>query len=72
MKQRFRVEDNGVICASWEDDGDWTEIYSEREWKEMMYWACKIPVPKDNRGLSCHLVVAVLKKKDIVSRLEMQ
>ncbi len=36
VKWRFRVEDNGVIRASWEVDKDWTEIHSERKWKEMM------------------------------------
>ncbi len=33
---------------------------------------CKIPVSEDNADLPCRLVVAVPKKKDIVSRLETQ
>ena len=34
--------------------------------------ACEIPVFEDNRGLLHYLVVAVPKKKGIVSRLETQ
>ncbi len=66
------MEDNRVIRASWEDDEDWTEIHSEREWKEMIDQACEITAPEDNGGLLRRLVVAVPKKKGIVSRLEMQ
>ncbi len=72
MKQRFRVEDNEVIRASWKDDEDWMEIYSEREWKEMMDQACKIPAPKNNGGLPRRLIVAVPKKIGIVNKLETQ
>ncbi len=67
--ERFRVDNNRVIRASWEDDEDWTEIHLEREWKEMIDRACKIPTPEDNGGLPHQLVVAVPKKRDIVSRL---
>ncbi len=66
------MEDNGVIRASWEDDEDWTEIHSKREWKEMMDQVCEIPAPEDNGGLPRRLVVAVPKKKGIISRLETQ
>ncbi len=66
------MEDNGVIRASWEDDEDWIEIYSESEWKEMIDRACEIPASKDNGGLLCCLVVAMPKKKSIVNRLEIQ
>ncbi len=48
------------------------EIYSEREWKEMIYRACEIPAPEDNGGLPRRLVVAMPKKRGIVSRLKMQ
>ncbi len=44
------MEDNGVIRASWEDDEDWTEIHSEREWKEMMDRAYEIPALEDKGG----------------------
>ncbi len=63
MKRRFRVEDNKVLRASWEDDEDRTEIYLERKWKEMMNRACEIPAPEDNGGLPHHLVVVVPQKK---------
>ncbi len=66
------MEENRVIRASWEDDEDWTEIHSKRELKEMIDRACEIPALEDNGGLPRRLVVAVPKKKGIVSRLEMQ
>ncbi len=69
VEQRFRVENNGVIRGSWEDDKNWMKIHSEREWKEMMDQACEIPVPEDNKGLPRRLVVAVPKKSGIISRL---
>ena len=66
------MEDNWVMRASWEDDEDWTEIHSEREWKEMMDQACEIPAPEDNGGLPRRLVVAVPKKRGMVSRFKTQ
>lgn len=36
----------------------------------MMKLIYKIPIPKDNRSLLYHLIVAVLKKKSIVDQLE--
>ncbi len=46
------------------------EIYSEREWNETIDWACKIPVLEDNGDLPRRLVVALPKKRGVVSRLE--
>ena len=46
------------------------EIYSEREWKEMMQRACEIPAPENNGGFSRHLVVFVPGKKGLINRLE--
>ncbi len=66
------MEDNRVIRTSWEDDEDWTEIHSKRKWKEMMDRAYEIPAPEDNEGLPRRLVVAMPKKRGIVSRLKMQ
>ncbi len=70
MKRKFRVEGDGVVGATWDDDEGWTEIYLEREWKEMMQRACEIPSPEDNGVCSRRLVVSVPRKKGIVSRLE--
>ncbi len=64
MGTRFKTR------ASWEDNKDKTEIHWEREWKEMMDRAYKIPVPEDNGSLPRHLVIAVPKKRDIISKLE--
>ncbi len=71
VKRRFRLEDNGVIRASWEDDEDWIEIHSEREWKKMVDRAYEISVLENNESLPRRLVIVVPKNKDIVSRLEM-
>ncbi len=70
MKRKFRVEGDGVVRATWDDDEGWTEIYSEREWKEMMQRASEIPAPEDNGDFPRRLVVSVPRKKGIVSRLE--
>ena len=70
MKRKFRVEGDGVVCATWDYDEGWTEIYSEREWKEMMQRAFEIPAPKNNGGFSRRLVVSVPRKKGIVSRFK--
>lgn len=59
-----------MICAGEEDDENWTEIHSQRKLKEIMKQAYKILVFEDNRGLPRHLVVAVLKRKSIISRLK--
>ncbi len=37
-----------------------------------MDWVCEITAPEDNGGLSRRLVVAVPKKRGIVSKLETQ
>ena len=70
VKHRFRVKDNRVIRASWEDNKDWIEIHLERKWKKMMNWASEILAPKDNRVLPRHLVVVVPKKRGIINRLK--
>ncbi len=31
MKWRFKVEDKKIICVSWKDDENQTEIHSERK-----------------------------------------
>lgn len=33
MKQRFKMEDKGVIRTSWEDDKDQTEIHLKKKEK---------------------------------------
>ena len=66
MKRRFKVEGNGMVRARWEDDEGWTEIHSEREWKEMMERAYEIPAPEDNGDLPRRLIVAVPKKKALL------
>ena len=38
----------------------------------MMDWACKVPAFEDNTGLLRRLIVAMTKKRDIISRLEIQ
>ena len=58
-----------MVCARWEDDKGWTEIHSEREWKEMMERAYAILVPEDNWDLPYRLII-VVPKKSIVSRLQ--
>ena len=63
MKQKFKVEANGMIRARWEDDESWTKIHSKREWKEMMEQAYEISAPENNGDLPYRLIVAVLKKK---------
>ncbi len=70
VKQRFRVEDNGVICASWKDDKDWTEIYLKTEQKKMIDQAFMILATEDNGDLPSRLVIVVLKKRGIINRLE--
>ena len=70
MKRKFRVEGDGVVFATWDDDEDWTEIYSERKWKEMMQRTCEIPAPEDNGGFPRRLVVSMSRKKGVVSRLK--
>ena len=55
-----------MVCGRYEDDKDWTEIYSEKKWKEMMEWAYEIPAPKKNGDLPRHFIVAVLKKKALL------
>ncbi len=57
------MEDNRVIRASWEDNGDCTEIHSEKELKEMIDRACEILALEDKMGLPCLLVIVVPKKK---------
>ena len=52
-----------MVRARWEDDENWTEIHSEREWKEMIKQEYEIPVHENNRDLSHCLIVAVPKKK---------
>ena len=64
------MESDRLIRATWNDDKGWTKINSEREWKEIMQWAGKISAPKDNEGFSRHLLLSVLRKKELVSRLE--
>ena len=64
------MEDDGVVCATWNEDEGWTKIYSEREWKEMIQWAFEIPASKDNRGFLRRLVISVPRKKGLVNRLE--
>ena len=59
-----------MVRATWDDDEGWTEINSEREWKEMMQRTGEIPAPKDNGGFPHCLIVSVLRKKGLVSRLE--
>lgn len=66
MKQRFKIEDKRVIHASWEDGKDWTEIYLEKQEKEMMDQAYEILAPKDNKNLPCYLMVFVPKKKTLL------
>ena len=63
------MEGNGMVRARWDNDEDWTETYSEREWNEMMKQAYKILAPKDNEDLLRRLIVAI-PKKSIVNRLE--
>ncbi len=70
MKRKFRVEGDGVVFATWDDDEGWTEIYSEREWKEMMQQVFEITSPEDNGGFPRRLLVSVPRKKGMVSRLE--
>ena len=70
MKRKFRVEGDGLVRTTWDDDEGWTEINSEREWKEMMQRADEIPASEDNGGFPRRLVVSVLRKKGLVSRLE--
>ena len=36
IKRKFRVESDGLVCATWDDDKGWTKINSEQEWKKMM------------------------------------
>lgn len=63
VKQIFKVEGNRIVYISWKDDESLTEIHSERKQKKIMKQAYKIPALEDNRGLSHHLIVAMLKKK---------
>lgn len=70
MKQILRVKFNGVICASWENDKNWIEIHIEKEWKEIIKQTSKILAPKDNGNLLCCLIIAISKRKDIISRLK--
>lgn len=70
VKQKFKLEGNGIVRTNWEDDEGQTEIYSKREWKKMIEWAYKILVLEGNRSLSRYLMAAVPKIKGIVSRLE--
>ena len=70
MKRKFRVEGDEVVRATWDKDEGWTEIYLEREWKEMIQYAYEIPVSKNNGDFPRRLVVYVLKKKGLVNRLE--
>lgn len=63
IKQKFRVKIIRRVHISWEDDDDWTDIYLEREWKNIMRWACKILTLEDNRYILRCLVIAVLIKK---------
>ena len=65
------MKGNRVVCATWDEDKGWIEIYLEREWKEMMQQVCEIQAPEDNGGFPRRLVVSVLKKKGLVNRLEM-
>ena len=51
-----------MVRARWEDDEGWTEIYLEREWKEIMERTYEIPAPENNGNLSRRLIVAVPKK----------
>ncbi len=67
MKQRFKVDDNRVICASWEDDKDWTKIYSETKSKKIMDQVYEIPISKDNESLPRCLIVVVPKKRGIMN-----
>lgn len=71
IKWKFRVEDNRVVCITWNDNESWTEIGSKREWKEIIQQIYKIPVLEDNKGFLCRLMVSVPKKKGLISRLEM-
>lgn len=59
-----------MVCASWENNKSWTEIYLEQKQKKMMKQANEILLFEDNRGLPYYLIIVVFKKKDIISKLE--
>lgn len=40
IKQKFRIEGNRVVNASWEDDENWMEIYSKKKYKKMIKQVC--------------------------------
>lgn len=43
----------------------------EKEWKEIIKQASKIPASEDNGGFSRLLIVSMSRKKGFISRLEM-
>lgn len=49
MKWRFKVEDKKIICVSWKDDENQTEIHSERKQKKIMHQVYKIPALENNK-----------------------
>lgn len=72
MKQKFRIEDDGVVRITWDNKKGQTEIYSERKQKEMIQQTQEISAPKNNRGFSHCVIVSMLKKNRFASRLETQ
>lgn len=69
MKWRFKVKNNKKVYISQRDDEDWIEIYSKRKQKVIIKRIYKILIPKDNRDLPHCLVVAIPKKKGMISKL---
>lgn len=63
IKRRFKVEGNGGLRSSWQDDEGWTDIQSEEKWEEMMKRACEIPAPEDNGGFPRRLVIDMPGRK---------
>lgn len=63
------MKSDEVICASWQDDEGQTDINLEKDWKKIIQRADEISASEDNESFSCYLVIVVLKKKSIVSRL---
>lgn len=52
-----------MLASVQQNDKNWIDIQSKRNWEEIMKGVYEIPSGKDNEGFQCHLMIDLLGKK---------